>query len=57
MAKIAAKIATKNRHNRQMAESYLARQMKVVESQILRGKLVSQASFGSLTPELDRFKT
>ena len=30
--------------------------MKVVEGQILRGKVVSQASFGSLTPKLDRFK-
>ena len=46
-----AKIATKNRQNRQMAEFRQASSMKLVEHQILCGKLVSQASFESRSPE------
>ena len=40
-----AKVATKNRQNRQMAEFRQTSYMKLVEHQILCGKLVSQASF------------
>ena len=40
-----AKIATKNRQNRQMAEFRQAFYIKLVEHQIVCGKLVSQASF------------
>ena len=40
-----AKVATKNRQNRQMAKFRQASYMNLVENQILCGKLVSQASF------------
>ena len=40
-----AKIATKNRQNRPMAEFCQTSSPKVVRHQILCGKLVSQASF------------
>ena len=38
-----AKVATKNRQNRQMAEFRQTKEMKVVGHRILSGKLVSQA--------------
>ena len=41
-----AKVASKNRQNRHMAEFCPATVMKVVEHQILSEKLVSQAKFG-----------
>ena len=40
-----AKVATKNRQNPQMAEFRQTYYIKLVEHQILCGKLVSQASF------------
>ena len=45
-----AKVATKNRQNRQMAEFRQTYYMKLVEHQILCGKLVSQASFEWRSP-------
>ena len=45
-----AKVATKNRQNRQMAEFCQVSKIKLVEHQIMRGKVVSQASFELRSP-------
>ena len=46
-----AKVATKNRQNRHMAEFRQTKEMKVVEHQILSEKLVSQAWIDLLSAE------
>ena len=51
-----AKVATGNRQNRHMAEFRESFEMKVVEHQILCGKLISQANFKPPSPKLDYFK-
>ena len=48
-----AKVATGNRQNRHMAEFRESFEMKVVEHQILCGKLISQANFKPPSPKLD----
>ena len=45
MGEKVAKVATENRQNRHMAEFRQTSYMKLIEHQILCGKLVSQASF------------
>ena len=46
-----AKVATKNRQNRQMAKFRQTIKLKLEEHQILCGKLVSQASFEPRSPK------
>ena len=48
-----AKVATRNRQNRHMAEFRESFKMKVVEHQILSGKVVLQAKFKPPSPKLD----
>ena len=48
-----AKVATKNRQNRHMAEFRESFKMRVAEHQILCGKVVSQARFKPPSPNLD----
>ena len=48
-----AKVATRNRQNRHMAEFRESFVMKVVEHQILSEKVVSQARFKPPSPKLD----
>ena len=51
-----AKVATRNRPNRQKLEFRQIVKMKLVQHQILCGKLVSQSSFESRSPKLDYLK-